>query len=119
MPVLSDHYAARLKLRILSEGVFFDSAFLEHFARDSRSMEKRRVYNDSDERHLSRTLRIPQEMYIKNVVVAVNYKQHSPWQIVHREGFYRLIGKDGTDVEVTFTERPLFLEEVTPKGVRC
>jgi hypothetical protein len=82
-------------------------------------MEKRRVYNDSDERQLNRTLRIPQEMYIQNVVVAVNYKQHSPWQIVYRDGSYRLIGRDGTDVAVTFPERPHFLEQLTSNGIRC
>src|SRR5450432_1293375 len=119
MTLLSDHYAAQLKLHILSEGVFFDSAFLEHFAHDSKSMEKRRVYNDSDERQLNRTLRIPQEMYIQHVVVAVNYKQHSPWQIIYCDGAYRLIGKDGTDVEVTFPERPRFLEQVISNGIRC
>jgi hypothetical protein len=119
MSTLSNHHAARLKLHVLSEGIFFDSIFLEQFARDSKSMEKRRVYNDSDERQLDRALRIPQEMYIQDVIVAVNYKQHSPWQLIHREGFYRLIGKDGTDVEVTFPERPRFLEEVTSNGIRC
>jgi hypothetical protein len=117
--MLSNHSAARLKLHMLSEGVSFDSAFLEHFARDSQSMEKRRVYNDSDERQLSRSLRVPQEMYIKNVVVAVNYKQHSPWQIAYCDGLYRLLGKDGTDVEITFPERPRFLEHITPDGIRC
>jgi hypothetical protein len=119
MTLSPNQYAALLKLHVLSEGVFFDSAFLEHFASDSKSMEKRRVYNDSDERQLNRTLRIPQEMYIQNVVVAVNYKQHSPWQIVCRDGLYRLLGKDGTDVEVTFPERPRFLEQVTRNGIRC
>jgi hypothetical protein len=119
MTLLSNHHATLLKLHILSEGVFFDSAFLEHFASDSKSMEKRRVYNDSDERQLDHTLRIPQEMYIQHIVVAVNYKQHSPWQIIYRDSTYRLIGKDGTDVEVTFPERPRFLEQVTNNGIRC
>src|SRR5450631_927902 len=102
MLLLSNRHAARIELHVLSEGVFFDSAFLEHFASDSKSMEKRRVYNDSDERQLNRTLRIPQEMYIEGVVVAVNYKQYSPWQLVYRDDSYRLMGKDGTDVAVTF-----------------
>jgi hypothetical protein len=119
MTVLSNHQAALLKLHLLSDGVFFDSAFLEHFALDAKSMEKRRVYNDSDERQLSRTLRIPQEMFIGKVVVAVNYKQHSPWQLVYRHDAYRVLGNDGTDVEVTFPERPHFLEQVTSNGIRC
>lgn len=119
MTLFSNHHAARLKLHLLSEGVFFDNTFLEYFARDLKYMEKRRVYNDSDERQLNRNSRMPQEIYIQNVVVAVNYKQHSPWQIVQREGLYRLIGKDGTDVEVTFPERPHFLEEVTTDGIPC
>src|SRR6266571_2123590 len=101
MTTLSYHYAAQLKLHLLSEGVSFDSTFLEHFERDFERMEKRRAYNDSDERQLDRTLRIPQEMYISNVVVAVNYKQHSPWQLVYHDNSYRLVGEDGTDVEIT------------------
>src|SRR5581483_5471416 len=119
MPGLSNHHAARMKLHLLAEGVSFDHAFLAQFARDFGSMEKRRVYNDSDERQLSRTLRIPQEMYLADVIVAVNYKGHAPWQLTYREGVYRLLGKDGTDMAVTFPERPHFLEEVTPAGVRC
>ncbi len=119
MSTLSYHNAAQLKLHVLSEGVSFDSVFLEHFARDFGSMEKRRAYNDSDERQLDRTLRIPQEMYISDVIVAVNYKQFSPWQLVYRDGSCRLVGKDGTDVEVTFPERPHFFEHITPNGMRC
>lgn len=119
MELLSNHRAALLKLHLLSEGVFFDSTFLEHFASDAQSMEKRRVYNDSDERQLNRALRIPQEMYIQDVVVAVNYKQHSPWQIVYRDEQYRLLGKDGTDVAITFPQRPRFLEQITSDGIRC
>lgn len=119
MTGLSDRHAARLKLHILSEGVSFDNAFLEHFARDFDGMEKRRVYNDSDEGPLDRRLRIPQEMLINNVVVAVNYKQHAPWRLVYRDNSYQLVGKDSTDIKVTFPGRPRFLERVTPDGIRC
>lgn len=79
MTVLSQREAVQLKLHLLSEGVSFDSVFLEHFADKLDSMEKRRAYDDSDERELDRTKRIPQEMYLTDgVVVAVNYKQRSP-----------------------------------------
>jgi hypothetical protein len=120
MAVLSQPEAVRLKLHLLSEGVTFDSVFLEHFADKLDSMEKRRAYDDSDERQLDRTRRIPQEMYLTDgVVVAVNYKQHSPWQLVYHDGTYRLTGKHDIDIEVTFPQRPHFFEHVTPNGIRC
>src|SRR5215472_2244392 len=115
MAVLSQQDAVRLKLHLLSEGVSFDNAFLEHFADKFDSMEKRRAYDDSDERELDRTKRIPQEMYLTDgVVIAVNYKQHSPWQLAYRDSTYRLLGKHDTDIEVTFPQRPRFFEHVTP-----
>lgn len=120
MAVLSQQEAARLKLHLLSEGVSFDNAFLEHFADKLDSMEKRRAYDDSDERELDRTKRIPQEMYLTDgVVVAVNYKQHSPWRLVYHDSTYRLIGKHDVDIEVTFPQRPRFFEHVTPSGIQC
>src|SRR5215813_11152959 len=101
MTVLSRQEAVRLKLHLLSEGVSFDGAFLEHFADKLDSMEKRRAYDDSDERELDRTKRIPQEMYlVDGVIVAVNYKRQAPWQLVYRDSIYRLIGRHGIDVEV-------------------
>lgn len=119
MTVLFHRDATLLKLHLLSEGVSFDNAFLEHFACDLASMEKRRAYDDSDERQLDRTKRIPQEMYLGEVVVAINYKQRSPWQLVHHDNAYRLVGKDNVDVEVTFPQRPRFFERITPGGIRC
>jgi hypothetical protein len=86
MTVQPQQEAVRLKLHLLSEGVSFDNVFLEQFANKLESMEKRRAYDDSDERELDRTKRIPQEMYLTDgVVVAVNYKQHSPWRLVYRD----------------------------------
>src|SRR5579885_823052 len=119
MTTLSHHDAALLKLHLLSEGVTFDRAFLGQFARDDEWMEKRRVYNDSDERQLDRALRIPQELYLNDIIVAVNYKRTSPWQLVYRDHAYRLLGRDGTDIEVTFPVRPRFLEHVTADGIHC
>lgn len=119
MVVLSRHDAAHLKLQLLSEGISFDSAFLAHFAGDLERMEKRRAYNDSDERSLDRDRRIPQELYVNDVIVAVNYKPRSPWQLVHRHGSYWLVGEQGTEVAVTFPRRPHFFERVTPSGVVC
>src|SRR5262245_30861662 len=89
MATLSYRDAARLKLHVLSEGISFNNIFLEHFARDFERMEKRRAYNDSDEQQLDRKLRIPQEICISSVVMAVNYKQLSPWQLVYRDSSYR------------------------------
>jgi hypothetical protein len=120
MTVLSQREAVRLKLRLLSEGVSFDNAFFEHFAHKFESMEKRRAYDDSDERELDRTKRIPQETYLTDgVVVAVNSKQNSPWKLIYRDSTYRLIGKQDIDIEVTFPHRPHFFECVTPNGIRC
>ena len=120
MTVLSQQEAVQIKLHLLSKGVSFDTAFLEHFAEKLDSMEKRRAYDDSDERQLDREKRIPQEMYLTDgVVVAVNYKQHSPWQLVYRDNTYRLIDKQDIDMEITFPQRPRFFEYVTPSGIRC
>ncbi|HZU67593.1 MAG TPA: radical SAM protein [Ktedonobacteraceae bacterium] len=119
MTALSQHDAAHLKLHLLSEGVSFDNEFLEQFARDLERMEKRRAYDDSDEAALDRAKRIPQELYIGDVIVAVNYKQHSPWKLIYDAGTYRLTGKDDIDVEVTFPRRPHFFDCMTPTGIRC
>src|SRR5579864_5450090 len=119
MALLSHQDAALLKLHFLSEGVSFDNAFLEQFAYDLARMEKRRAYDDSDEAELDRAKRIPQEVYLGDVIVAVNYKQHSPWKLVYDGGTYRLTGKDDTDVEVIFPRRPRFFDRFTPSGVRC
>ncbi|HZO75410.1 MAG TPA: radical SAM protein [Ktedonobacteraceae bacterium] len=116
---LSNHEAARLKLHILSEGISFDEAFLKHFANDLSSMEKRRAYDDTDDQYLDRTVRIPQELYLNEVVVAVNHKRQSPWRLLYRDNTYRLVGKNNIDVEVTFPRRPRFFEQVTPSGIRC
>lgn len=119
MSALSNHDAAVLKLHLLSEGVCFDNTFLATFASDSNSMEKRRVYNDSDEGNLDRSLRIPQEFYLNDgVIVAVNYKKHAPWHLIVRDGEYRLTGKD-TEVEVTFPRRPHFFDRMTHSRIQC
>lgn len=119
MAVLADHDAARLKLHLLSEGVSFNDTFLASFALASTSMEKRRVYNDSDEQSLDRSKRIPQEFYLnEEVVVAVNYKERSPYRLIARDHEYRLIGKDA-DIKVTFPRRPHFLDQTTPSGIQC
>lgn len=119
MTILTNRDASHLKLRILSEGVTFDAAFLEQFASDKEQMEKRRVYNDSDERQLDRTRRIPQEFYLNTVVVAVNYKHNSPWQLTYQNCSYRLIGPSNINVVITFPERPHFLDSVTSTGICC
>lgn len=119
MATLSQRDAARLKLHLLSEGISFERGFLEHFAGDRERMEKRRAYNDSDERSLDRARRIPQELYVNDVVVAVNYKPHSPWQLLYRQGTYLLADAQGGEVEVTFPRRPRFLDCFTSEGVAC
>ncbi|SRR6266487_2539736 len=119
MTAFSNSDAAQLKLHILSEGISFDAAFLKQFEYDHSSMEKRRAYDDSDDRHLDRKSRIPQEVYLKDVVVAVNYKPRSPWRLIYRDKVYRLVGNNGIDVEATFPHRPRFFERITPGGVRC
>ena len=119
MSVLSHGDAALLKLHLLSEGVSFDRAFLKHFASDLSLMEKRRAYNDSDERQLDRTKRTPQEIYLNEVVVAVNYKHRSSWSITFSDNAYHLTSKDGVDVEITFPPRPRFFDYVTPQRIRC
>ena len=119
MTTLSNHDASLLKLHLLSEGMSFNKEFLDYFARDHSKMEKRRVYNDSDERQLDRTQRIPQELYLSNIIVAVNYKRNSPWRLIYQDASYRLVGQDGTDVEVAFPPRPHFFDHVTADGIRC
>lgn len=120
MLVLSQHDdAALLKLHLLSEGISFDPAFLAHFADDLGRMEKRRAYNDSDERSLDWAKRIPQELYLNDVIVAVNYKPRSPWRLIYRYGAYQLTGVQGVEVAVTFPRRPRFFGCLTPQGVAC
>jgi hypothetical protein len=101
------------------KGVSFDNEFLKQFALDLKRMEKRRAYDDSDEAELDRARHIPQELYLSDVIVSVNYKRHSPWKLIYDGNSYRLIGKDDIDVEVTFPQRPHFFDHITPTGIPC
>ncbi|MBL8080300.1 MAG: hypothetical protein JNM55_20185 [Anaerolineales bacterium] len=116
--MVNNREASHLKLHLLSEGVTFTESFLEKFGCDFSLMEKRRAYNNSDDAHLDLQLRVPQEIIIGDVVIAVKHKKDSPWQLEFKESYY--LSHYGKPVTlVSFPFRPLLFDQKTPKGIRC
>ena len=77
--MISRKEAAYLKLYLLSEGLQFSDGFLKQFVKDDIYMEKRKVYNNPDESYDRIIDRIPQELLIRDIIVAVNFKKKYPW----------------------------------------
>lgn len=115
---VNNHDASHLKLHLLSEGVSFTKSFLDEFSRASCFMEKRRAYNNSDDAHLDIHIRIPQEILIGEVVIAVKHKKDSPWQLEFKDNYF--LSNSGRPVSlISFPSRPLLFDQKTPKGIRC
>jgi hypothetical protein len=115
---VNNHKASHLKLHLLSEGVSFTESFLTQYSSESHFMEKRRAYNNSDDSHLNLNVRIPQELFINNVVVAVNHKKKSPW-LLEYDGNYYLSHQTQPITRISFPIRPKLFEYLTPDGVEC
>lgn len=112
--------AASLKLHLLSEGIRFSDGFIARFARDKCFMEKRKVYNDSDEAYQRKAVRAPQELLVEDVIIAANYKRNSPWILDYSEDMGYCIQKEGSPVtRVTFPRRPAFFEREISTGEKC
>jgi|GEM_PF-1523493 len=111
--------AAHIKLQLLSEGLVFTPAFLETFADSSSLMPKRRAYNTSDGASLPLSARIPQEIFIGDVVVGVNYRSESRWKLDVLDGQFWLTDQDQPITRLMIREAPKFLQLTTPSGVSC
>jgi hypothetical protein len=110
--------AAHLKLHLLSEGVSFSNAFLTQYSHEIGYMEKRRAYNNSDDIHLNISLRIPQELFISDVVIAVNHKKDSPWRLEYDNGYY-LYHYEDPKTAISFPIRPKLFDLSILDGIRC
>lgn len=112
--------AAALKLSLLSEGISFSDSFIEYFGQDTFFMEKRKVYNNSDEEYDHAVTRAPQELLMGDVISAVNFKRFSPWVLDYSEDQGCFIQNNGIKVTgVTFPKRPCFLNRRLSGGVNC
>src|SRR5262245_25016050 len=58
-------------------------------------------------------------MYIVSVIVVNSYKECTTWNSIYRTNAYHMEGNNGTDVEISFPERPRFFEQTTPSGIHC
>ena len=117
--LLSKHEAVRLKLMLLSEGITFSDAFLTAFKNDSTLMPKRRMYNTSDTAALPRSTRIPQEIFISDVVVAVNFRENSPWSLDATDNGFVLVKNREPITDITIKRAPSFLKMQTSSGTPC
>lgn len=112
--------AAQLKLQLLSEGLQFSNRFLIQFSKDSLYMEKRKVYNNPDEKYDRGIKKIPQELLINDIIIAVNFKRRSPWILDYEEACgYVLKKEDKVITTVTFPRRPHFLSAHMKNGMEC
>ena len=116
--LLDNKKAAHVKLHLLSEGVSFSESFLAQYSSENGLMEKRRAYNNSDDIHLDLRLRIPQELIVSDVVIAVNHKKKSPWCIEYY-GEYYLSHKEQPITLISFPTRPNLFECKTQDGQLC
>ncbi|MTJ55873.1 hypothetical protein FJR38_26030 [Anabaena sp. UHCC 0253] len=119
MITINNYKAADIKLHLLSTGISFSESFIHQFATNNNAMEKRRAYNDSDEHSLSRKIKIPQEIFISNVVIAVNYKRHSPWQLEYNSGDYFLSHQGKYITSISFPKRPSFFDISVTEALTC
>ena len=119
MNQVNNYKASHIKLHLLSEGISYSNNFLDEFGKDNQFMPKRRAYNDSDDKFISRERRVPQEIIISDVVIAMNHKIESPWQIDVKEGNYFISHHGEIKSAITFPKCPDFFEIETEKGILC
>lgn len=107
--------AARLKANLLAEGIVPTPGFLEAYG--PPFLSKRRAYGNPDD--LSFIGRdVPQELYIDDVICAVNIRSTSSWRLDHADGeFFVRDDADSRRTPVTFPRHPWFYDQVTPGGV--
>lgn len=118
--MISRKEAAYLKLHLLSEGLQFSDGFLEQFVKDDMYMEKRKVYNNPDESYDRIIYRIPQELLIHDIIVAVNFKKKSPWLLDFDKLLGYIVKNNGKVITtVSFPRRPHFLSAHLKDGTEC
>lgn len=112
--------AAHLKLCFLSDGISFSDRFVNQFSKAGCFMEKRKVYNDSDEQYIQTVPRAPQELLMGDIISAVNYKKNSPWVLDFSDELGYHIQRNGKRIiNVTFPKRPRFLDRELSGGINC
>lgn len=117
--MITNNEASVIKLHLLSEGISYTEKFLENFSKNFSAMEKRRAYNDSDDVSLDRNLRVPQEILINKVLIAMNYDANSNWNLDFNTGNYFLRFEEKKITEINFPQRPHFLDLTTENGIEC
>lgn len=119
MTTVDNHRAAHLKLHLLSEGITFSNEFLKAFSEQPNLMEKRHAYNNSDDAHINTTMRTPQEIFIGDVVIAMNHQISSPWRLEYDEDVFFLSNYSKPITQISFPKRPRFLDLTLSNGVLC
>lgn len=111
----SMHNNMAIKLYLLSNGVNFDSVFLDNYSPEF--IEKRWAYGNSDEKQFVK--RIPPEILIGDIISAVHFVPESDLQLGFVDGKYVLKCNEKTLTEVSFPGRPKFYEMSTDDGIPC
>ncbi len=117
--MITNNNAAHIKLHLLSEGISYSKRFLEAFSENHIAMEKRRAYNDSDDIQLDRSARVPQEILLNEVIIAMNHDANSDWQLDYDCQTYLLRHKNKFISEIDFPKRPIFFDLKTADGIEC
>ncbi|ACS84770.1 radical SAM protein [Musicola paradisiaca] len=97
-----------LKLKILSEGVNYDSEFLHEYNRKGSFIPKRRAYGTGDSSLDFAEKNTPQEIFLNDrTIIACNYNKNSKYRIFFdfdKNEFF--ISIDGHLQEITFPDKP-------------
>lgn len=107
--------ATQIKLQLLNEGIRFSTAFLAGYG--AEFIEKRWAYGNSDAQKFN--VRIPQEIYINDIIVAVHANMESRWELSYAENSYFLTCDNQFISEVTFPIRPKFYDTRLSNGLPC
>jgi len=105
-----------IKLQLLANGISFDSNFLKNY-NNSVYIEKRWAYGNGDEEVFA--CKIPPEIKLKDIVVAVHYRKDSKWVLTYSGDKYSLNYNDSFVTDVTFPLRPKFYDEKLKDGTDC
>lgn len=107
--------ATQIKLQLLSTGIDFEEGFLDSYG--PGFIEKRWAYGNSDASRF--TSRIPQEVYVGDVITAIHYVPTSPWKLGVHDNDFGLYHKGELISTVSFPRRPNFYSESLSSGMPC
>ncbi len=112
---LTARQLTEIKLELLSNGVAFEHGFLEAYGPEY--IEKRWAYGNSDEMRLG--TRIPQEVKLGDIIVAVHFVPTSPWKLTRSERGFCLKHDEDEVTPISFPLRPEFYQMSLSSGIAC